>query len=244
MKKFICGFLAGAMIFGAIGTFAASYVAEQASFKVMVNGSEFVSDKPIVAIDGSTYLPLKAIGEVLHVPVKWNDQLHQVEVGSSAPVAEKGEYSRNNPAPINTMQMYTKTSDWFEEDNYTVAVRVMETIRGEAAWTKIKEANMFNREAPAGYEYILAKIAYSVNDTKSDFAVNVSEYNFVAFSSNNEEMDRASVVDPEPVLDGKLYKGGNTEGWISVLVKTDDANPKLAYGLDYNGTGGIWFALK
>ena len=244
MKKFICGFLAGAMIFGAIGTFAVSYVAEQASFKVMVNGSEFVSDKPIVAIDGSTYLPLKAIGEVLNVPVKWNDQLHQVEVGSSAPVAETSEYSRNNPAPINTMQMYTKTSDWFEEDNYTVAVRVMETIRGDAAYEALKTKSKLYPEPENGYEYMNIKLAFSVNKTKGDFSIDPSQYNFKVFSANNEESPANYYSSIDPVLEGALYQGGNTEGWITVLVKTDDKNPKLAYGLDYNGTGGIWFALQ
>ena len=81
MKRFICGFLIGAMLFGAIGTFAASYVANPVSFKVLVNGEEFTSDPPPVEINGRTYLPLRAIGDALGVPVNWNQELFQAEVG-------------------------------------------------------------------------------------------------------------------------------------------------------------------
>ena len=244
MKKFILGFLIGAIVFSAIGVFGVSYVAKPVDFKVLVNGEEFISDPPALEIEGRTYLPLRAMGEALGVPVSWNEELRQAEVGNSAPVANKNEYSRSNPAPINTVQTYTKSSEYFEEDNYTVAVRIVETLRGVNAWEKIKTANMFNSEAPAGYEYVLAKIAFSVVDTKGEFAVKPSSYNFVAYSSNNEEMPTPFVVEPSPELEGNLYVGGNAEGYLVFLVKSDDASPKLAYGLDYNGAGGIWFKLQ
>ena len=81
MKKFISGLACGIVIASTVAL-AASYVAEDASFKVFVNGKEFTSSKAVV-IDGSTYLPLRAMGDVLGVPVNWNNELHQVEVGNS-----------------------------------------------------------------------------------------------------------------------------------------------------------------
>ena len=111
MKKFIFGFLVGALIFSMVGVFAASYVANPVGFKVLVNGKEFISDPPALEVDGRTYLPLRAMGDALGVPVVWNEELRQAEVGNSAPVAHKNEYSRSNPAPINTVQTYTK-NEW------------------------------------------------------------------------------------------------------------------------------------
>ena len=90
MKKFISGFVAGAVIFCAIGAFAASYVADVAGFKVLVNGKEFVSDPPALVVEGRTYLPLRAIGDALGVPVNWNAELGQAEVGT-APESAKTE---------------------------------------------------------------------------------------------------------------------------------------------------------
>lgn len=82
MKKAIVGFLTGALIFGSIGVFAGNYVANTVDFKVMVNGKEFTSDPPPLEVEGRTYLPLRAIGDALGVPVEWNEELRQAEVGT------------------------------------------------------------------------------------------------------------------------------------------------------------------
>ncbi len=244
MKKFITGFIVGAVICSMLGAFAVSYIANPVDFKVLVNGKEFVSDPPALEVEGRTYLPLRAMGDALGVPVNWNEELRQAEVGNSAPVAAVNEYSRTNPAPLNTVQTHTTTSEWFEEDNYTVSVRVMETVRGDAAYKALKAKSTIYPEADDGYEYLNAKIAVSVVDTKGDYSVDVSQSDFTTFSSNNEECPYNYYTSIDPVLTGSLYSGGNTEGWITVMVKKDDANPKIAYGLDYNGTNGIWFNLQ
>ena len=84
MKKgFIQGFTVGALIFGGAVSFAASYEALTATFPIFINGQKFESDKPIVVVEGSTYLPLRAIGEALNVKVNWNSDLHQVEIGEA-----------------------------------------------------------------------------------------------------------------------------------------------------------------
>lgn len=244
MKKFISGFVAGALIFSMLGVFAAvTYVAKPVDFKVLVNGKEFTSDPPPLEVDGRTYLPLRAMGDALGVPVKWNEELRQAEVGNSAPVANNNEYSRTNPAPLNTVQKYTKTSEWSDEDNYTVSVRILETVRGDKAYEALKKKSSFYSKPDDGYEYMNVKIAFSVIDTKGDFSITPSQYDFTAFSSNNEESPQNIYSSLDPVLTGALYKGGNTEGWITIMVKKDDKSPKLAYGLDYNGAGGIWFSL-
>nr|DAU04250.1 MAG TPA: copper amine oxidase [Caudoviricetes sp.] len=242
MKKFVSGMLAGAVLAGTVA-FGAQYAADTATFKVLVNGKEFNSDKPIVAIEGSTYLPLKAIGEALGVPVRWNAELKQVEVGNSAPAAQENEYSRNNPVPLNTVQNYTKKNALSKEDEYTISLRIMEVVRGDEAMERLKKANQFNA-APEddNYEYLLAKVAVSALSVADDGAYDANRYLFKSFSSNNEEIKTVSAVVDSP-LEGKIYAGGSTEGWISVLVKKDDKEPKLAYGINYDGTGGAWFKL-
>lgn len=243
MKKFILGFLIGALVFGSVG-YAVTYVAQPATFKVMVNGKEFVSDPPALVVEGRTYLPLRAMGDALGVPVEWNAELNRAEVGSTAPVADANTYSRSNPAPLNTVQTYTKTSEYFEDDNYTVSISVLETVRGEKAYNALKASGTIYPEPDEGYEYVNAKIAFSVIETKGDFSIEPSQGYFKSFTSNNEECPYCIYVSTEPYLTGALYEGGKTEGWITVMVKKDDANPKIAYGLDYDGRNGIWFALK
>ena len=57
-------------------------------------------------------------------------------------------------------------------------------------------------------------------------------------------MPRVVVVEPEPQFEGKLYAGGNCDAYIAFLVRKDDASPKIAYDIGYDGTGGVWFALQ
>lgn len=83
MKKFISGIIVGVIISSTVA-FAASYVANPAGFKVLVNGKEFTSDPPAMVINDRTYLPLRAIGDALGVPVNWNEELGQAEVGESS----------------------------------------------------------------------------------------------------------------------------------------------------------------
>ena len=247
-KKFIAGFVSGALLFGTAGALAVQYVASPAGFKVLVNGKEFTSDPPALVVEGRTYLPLRAIGDALGIPVSWNEELQQAEVGttSSASGTSGVQYSRSNPAPINTVQTYSGEGLSWINDECTLNVRVMEIVRGNDAYNMLRKTNKYyDYTAPDGYEYVLAKVALSVLSVEDDGAVDASdmEYKFKSFSNNNEENPDQYVTEPEPNLEGILYAGGNTEGWIARLVKKDDAKPKLAFGLDYDGKGGIWFAL-
>ena len=240
MKKAIAGFVAGSLIFGSIGVFAGSYVANTVDFKVMVNGKEFTSDPPPLEVEGRTYLPLRAIGDALGVPVGWNEELRQAEVGTAP--WEETNYSRNNPAPLNTVQTFTLDNKYLTI-NYSAAIRVIETIRGEKAWELIKSSNMFNKEPADGYEYIVAKVAFSLLTSQDDKAVNASSYNFDFYSSNNEEYEKVFVtIDDE--LSTNLFVGGNAEGYVVGSVKKNDTNPKLVYGINFDSTKGVWFSLQ
>lgn len=111
MKRAIAGFILGAFTAGTIA-FAASYIAEDASFKILVNGEEFTSSKAVV-IDGSTYLPLRALGSVLNVPVAWNEELRQVEVGKT---------QASNIISDAEKVITTKEYIWKNDSNYYVTI--------------------------------------------------------------------------------------------------------------------------
>lgn len=97
MKSFIGGVVAGAVMCTALGAAAVTYTAQPASFKVLVNGEEFNSDPPALVVEGRTYLPLRAMGDALGVPVVWNDELGQAEVGEAkAPVTVNNEVQAND----------------------------------------------------------------------------------------------------------------------------------------------------
>lgn len=96
-KHFISGFICGAILLGGITAFAnVGYQAITATFPIIVNGQKWTTDKPVVVIDGSTYLPLKALGEALNVNVIWNSSNNQVEINkvelSNPFILKDGQY--------------------------------------------------------------------------------------------------------------------------------------------------------
>jgi len=216
-----------------------NYQAITASFPVYVNGSEFKTDKPIVTIDGNTYLPLAALSDSLGVQVSWNAELSRVEIGEDK--QQQASYSRSNPAPIGTEQ--TAVIDTITE-NYTATVKVSEVIRGSVALDIIKTASQYNADPADGYEYILAKISVTAVDVADDKAIMLSRAKFVGYSSNDVQFDSAPVTSIEPKMAERIFTGGNTEGYVAYLVKKDDQNQKMAFGTKFDGSSGVWFKLQ
>lgn len=241
MKRFISGVLVGTTIAGSFA-YAATHIAEDANFAIFVNGKEMDSVHAL-AIDGSTYLPLKAIADILDVPVKWNEEERRVEVGELIP-EEDGLYSRTNPAPLNTAQTYTKTDSYFKDRNYTATIKVIEVIRGEEAW-EVLRADGKNSFPPAeGYEYMIVKVDFTLLSKVEEGSVQASSYDFDFYSSNNEEYNMQTIVEKAGRLDTGVFPGGTVEGYVVGNVKKDDPDPKLVYRVESDGTGGLWFALK
>ena len=235
MKKFLSGLIAGLILCLSSVVFAQEFQALTASFKVFINGSEFVSDKPAVVINGSTYLPLKAVGDALGVKVVWNNDLGRVEIGEEKEVSK---YSRTNPAPLKEKQV-SIVEDYSEQ--YTTEVTVKEILRGDNAWSMLQQTNQYNEVPIAGHDYMLAKIELKLLDINDDKALSISPIMFSLFSSDYKKYDYTLLVTPDPQIRTDLYKGASVEGWVVFQVKTEDTKPTIVFGQDYDGTGGVWF---
>ncbi len=83
LKDLTIGALIGALLFGIVPTIAntiKTFVAEEATFPILVDGQKVELDMPAVTIEGRTYLPLRALGSILGVKVDWNDEKRQAEI--------------------------------------------------------------------------------------------------------------------------------------------------------------------
>ena len=113
MKKIVSGLVIGGILATCPLAYAetTSWTAAMATFKVLVRGTEFISENPAVVIDGRTYLPLRAMGDVLGVSVEWNPDLKQAEVD----MAEKAQSTTNTVAPTKpTKTTWTATKAAFK----------------------------------------------------------------------------------------------------------------------------------
>ncbi len=82
-KKFLIGIIISAIFFTITFAFATPiYNALNATFPIFLDGKEWEPDAPVFVIDGTTYLPLKSIGNLLDVDISWNDELNRVEINT------------------------------------------------------------------------------------------------------------------------------------------------------------------
>ena len=256
--SYVAGFLTAAALFGfCVPTLAASIqkqiTATYKDIKLYVDGKEVVPKdaggnvvEPFVS-NGTTYLPVRAVGEALGKEVTWDGTTNTVYIGQKPntedPTPEKpidSTYNRTNPAPVGTEQ--TISISKYGSD-YTVSIKIIDAFRGIPAWSVIREANRFNDPAPAGKEYVLFAVTATVESADDDKSVNFSKYDFTAFSSSNAEYERIPVVLPDPEFDGSAFAGGTIEGWVVATVDVNDEAPKVVYGQKSDGSGGIWFSL-
>lgn len=240
MKKFLAGLIVGCLFIGTCFAAQEAFTALKATFSILINGEKFVSDKPAVVVDGSTYLPLKAIGESLGIKISWNTEKKQVEIGESTPITS--QFNFKNPAPLNINQVMFIDDYSIGKCKFEIAVK--EVVRGDNAWYMLKEANsVWNQEPEEGFEYIAAKVYFKalvVPDNKKYNLNGNVHFNLVS-EEGKEYSTEFTIIPPEPVLTCDLYEGATSEGWVAYKVKTEDKKPKLAFGRSYDGSGGVWF---
>ena len=200
-----------------------------------------------ISYNGSTYLPARAVAEALGTSVGYDSATNTVLIGEGAPQAEAKPANapgklRSTPAPIGTM-VDVAVKDFLNE--YAGNVSVDQVIRGEEAWKLIQSANKLNSTPKDGEEYMLAKISVKVTSSKDkDKQVDISGHDFTLVSQDGKDYEKRFVVLPSPELNAKLYEGASHTGWAVFIVKKDDANPVIAFGRKYDGSGGFWFSTK
>ncbi len=124
-----------------------SWKAEKATFKVMVRGEEFVSENPPIVVEGRTYLPLRALGDVLGVDVDWNAELMQAEVAmkaTSTPVTTPATtpVATSNSSTSSTAKPTPKPTS--AADTIGVAIGSVEAKAGEIVEIPITISNISN----------------------------------------------------------------------------------------------------
>lgn len=83
MKKFALGFCTALLITLTISAHAEikEFILHQADYKVIVDGKEYNDPKlPTLTYNGTTYVPMKNLADLLGVSVNWNNELYQAEI--------------------------------------------------------------------------------------------------------------------------------------------------------------------
>lgn len=134
--------------------------------------------------------------------------------------------SRTNPVPFQTTA--TVEDELFNDNGDSFPIKfdltVVEVVRGDAAFQKLKSMNEFNEPAPEGYEWILAKTKVKFTESETqDLAFHIDgimNFNMVSESGDIYSGDVTGTTEPD--FSFEMYVGNEKEGYISALVKTSE----------------------
>jgi hypothetical protein len=133
---------------------------------------------------------------------------------------------------------------------YDMKITLLEVIRGEEAWKRVKKASDSNKPADPDSEYILARIRfeYFARGTPGLCVHQVVPEQFTAYSANGEDYRSAPVVLPKPEMRKGLKSGESLEGWVAFMIAQKDKTPLMSYSADAGGAvqhgGDKWFLLR
>ncbi|MFC5529849.1 Gmad2 immunoglobulin-like domain-containing protein [Cohnella yongneupensis] len=98
IKGFTIGLLAGCALMLAMPTMAATvkkktYTLTEADYPIEVNGLKYANAQlPILNYKGSTYVPLRAVGDLLGASVEWSAALKKVEIRGDGSSVQNNAY--------------------------------------------------------------------------------------------------------------------------------------------------------
>ena len=128
--------------------------------------------------------------------------------------------TKDDPAPRTTGII---TQDW--------NISVIDVVRGDEAWTMIREVNQYNNPPDEGMDYIAVKIRARYIGTE-DYGTYISNNSFGIIGINYELNRQPQVVPPEPELEYWLYPGGEIEGWAVYQVAKGETGIRLVFNPD------------
>lgn len=215
-------------------------------------------------IDGTTYLPVRAVSEALGKTVSWNEMTSSIyindivssptpdytpkvdtipEVDSNpqltdvhTPVVFNGPSSLNNPAPIGTEQLVTYSSG-------TASVRINSVERGMDAYKNLMSySNSSTSYLKEGFEPIIINASVRL-ETKDSSHMGFDRSGIRCISSNGMQYESSIYYNsPKPVFFSSGMEVGEVmSGFFVFAVKVDDPAPVIRFGPSTEGKGA-WFS--
>ncbi|MFN2226702.1 MAG: hypothetical protein ACK2UY_10350 [Anaerolineae bacterium] len=150
--------------------------------------------------------------------------------------------STPTPGPGDRRQPIPFGQSWqIEEEGRTFRLAVQQALRGEEAWQRLLEANRYNDPPQPGTEYLLLYVGVEYLSGPVHGTLRLDAWSF-RLVSNNQVLQPPSLVEPPPAFELEFFPGGEGGGWMAWVIYEDDPAPLLAYGLEYDGSGGVFFA--
>jgi hypothetical protein len=154
------------------------------------------------------------------------------------------------PAGVTLTDIVECGEGYTSHELYDMKIALLEVIRGEEAWKRIREASAANKPAESGSEFVLARIRfeYQARELPGLCVHLLLPEQFMAYSAGGEDYRPASVVTPKPEMRKELKSGESFEGWLAFMVAQQDKAPLMSYSAGTGGAvqhgGNKWFILR
>jgi len=150
--------------------------------------------------------------------------------------------STPTPGPGDRRQPIAFGQAWqLEEEGKVFRLAAREAVRGEEAWQRLLEANRYNDPPQPGMEYLLlyVEVEYLSGPVHGTLRLDAWSFRLV---SEEQVLKPPALVEPPPAFEIEFFPGAEGGGWMAWAMNEGDPAPLLAYGLEYDGSGGVFFA--
>lgn len=235
------------------------------SVNLTVNGKKVYADN--ILYNGTTYVPLRAISEMLGKEVGWDQATFTASINDKKDeglkkeeIKEEGNTSvtsKQNPARMNEKQIITK-KDYKGNLEYKIEFTMTDLVSGQNALNILldKDEYLVTGVSKSGYlndkkwtddeEFIMAKFKLKVIETKDNKSKLFTTVSFEHVGKDNVFYNSVYDINHPRNLETFLYKdiypGGEVGGWIIFKVNKNDN--KVVTVFEKDRTSETWFDLR
>jgi len=157
--------------------------------------------------------------------------------------------SYSSPAPVGVTIKTTieRGEAYSAPEIYNVEITLLEIVRGDEAWERIKVQGSRNEPLKAGFEFVLVHIRFGYFRRSRGMGGEVyrlTKGQFAAVSPDGKiEYEIPAVLSqPQPQLIGSTVSPGESrDGWILLQVPKDEKKPLLIFKRqNIEGVHGVW----
>jgi hypothetical protein len=157
--------------------------------------------------------------------------------------------SPSHPAPVGVTIKTTieRGEAYSAPEIYNVEITLLEIMRSDEAWERIKGQNPLNEPPKATFEFVLAYIRFGYfrrSRGAGGEVYRLTKDQFAAVSPDGKTEHEIPTVlsQPQPQLIGStLSPGESRDGWILLQVPEDDKKPLLIFKRqNIEGVHGVW----
>jgi hypothetical protein len=260
-SKSATGFVAGALAASVLSTGAVlastgtkQLTANYDNIRIMLNGEQITPKDATgtvvepFTVDGTTYLPVRAIASALNLAVEWDSGTKTVLLGETK---QSGNWSLDNPAPFGTNVLVDYASTFVDSLTAKYTASIQEVLRGQAAYDELSKnvglghtKDKLDAMLESGKEFIIFKVGISVAaDSKNPVGVGIVEHGSsqnALYNGYGEKITFASLVNYLPGgATNEVQPGKSGSYWRGAIIDVGDL-PVYNLGVAPNG----WFSLK